>query len=175
MKKALEDGFRECTLELHPVKTRIVYCKNSNRRRNYPVVTFDFLGFTFRPRCAKNRQGTYFVNFSPGVSTVAGKAMRQQSRRLEVAPSKRYVPGRSISHIQPRNQRLDKLLQVRPVSDPASSERPTRQVGNENVQKVAVPPHQSGPMVGGNSQKATRAISALAVWCTTDGWMMGAR
>ena len=81
LKKALEDRFRECKLELHPVKTRIVYCKNSNRRRNYPVVTFDFLGFTFRPRFAKNRQGTYFVNFSPGVSTAAGKAMRQQSRR----------------------------------------------------------------------------------------------
>ena len=45
------------------------------------MVTFDFLGFTFRPRFVKNRQGTYFVGFVPGVSTEAGKEMRQQSRR----------------------------------------------------------------------------------------------
>ena len=66
MKKALENRFKECKLELHPVKTRIVYCKSSNRRKDYPVVTFDFLGFTFRPRCVKSRQGTYFVGFVPG-------------------------------------------------------------------------------------------------------------
>jgi RNA-directed DNA polymerase len=81
LKKALEDRFRECKLELHPVKTRIVYCKNSNRRKDYPVVSFDFLGFTFRPRFSKSREGKYYIAFSPAVSTAAGKAMRQQSRR----------------------------------------------------------------------------------------------
>ena len=50
LKKALEERFNECRLELHPEKTRIVYCKNSNRRKDYPVVSFDFFGFTFRPR-----------------------------------------------------------------------------------------------------------------------------
>lgn len=81
LKKALEDRFRECKLELHPVKTRVVYCKNSNRRKDYPVVSFDFLGFTFRPRFSKSREGKYYIAFSPAVSTAAGKAMRQQSRR----------------------------------------------------------------------------------------------
>ena len=81
LKKALEERFNACKLELHPEKTRVVYCKNSNRRKDYPVVTFDFLGFTFRPRFVRNRQGTYFVGFVPGVSAQAGKEMRQQSRR----------------------------------------------------------------------------------------------
>ena len=57
LKKALEERCKECKLELHPVKTRIVYCKNSNRRKDYPAVSFDFLGFTFRPRMARSRAG----------------------------------------------------------------------------------------------------------------------
>ncbi len=81
LRKALEERFKECKLELHPEKTRIVYCKNSNRRKDYPVVSFDFLGFTFRPRFVKNRGGKYFIGFLPGVSNAAGKDMRQQSRR----------------------------------------------------------------------------------------------
>jgi RNA-directed DNA polymerase len=48
-RKALEQRFNECKLELHPEKTRIVYCKSSDRKKDYPVVSFDFLGFTFRP------------------------------------------------------------------------------------------------------------------------------
>ena len=98
---------------------------------------------------------------------------------MESAAAKRSVPGRGIKEIQPHHQGLDQLLcallQVCPVSDLASPERAPRQVGNEEVQKVAVPSHQSGVMAGGNCQKATRAVSALAVWRTTDGWMMGAR
>jgi len=81
LKKALEQRFRECKLELHPEKTRIVYCKSSDRRKDYPVVSFDFLGFTFLPRAAKRREGKGFTTFSPGVSNAAGKDMRQQSRR----------------------------------------------------------------------------------------------
>ena len=81
LKKALEQRFRECELELHPEKTRIVYCENSNRRKDYPVVSFDFLGFTFRPRFVKSREGRCFVAFLPGVSNAAAKDMRQQSRR----------------------------------------------------------------------------------------------
>lgn len=81
LKEALEARFRECKLELHPEKTRIVYCKDSKRREEYPSIRFDFLGFTFRPRLSKTREGKYFVNFSPAVSNKAGKEMRQKSRR----------------------------------------------------------------------------------------------
>lgn len=77
---ALRERFAECGLELHPEKTRIVYCKDDDRKEAYPVTSFDFLGYTFRPRRSKNRWGKYFINFSPAVSSKAGKAIRQEVR-----------------------------------------------------------------------------------------------
>lgn len=76
----LQQRFAECKLELHPHKTKVVYCKDANRRGNYPEQSFDFLGHTFRPREAKNRSGELFVSFSPAVSVKAIKAMRQVLR-----------------------------------------------------------------------------------------------
>jgi len=43
--------------ELHPQKTRIVYCANANRRGGHEARTFDLLGYTFKPRQAMNRRG----------------------------------------------------------------------------------------------------------------------
>jgi len=81
LKEALGFRFRECKLELHPEKTRIIYCKDSNRREDYSAISFDFLGFTFRPRLSKSQSGRYFVNFGPAVSNQAGRVMRQKARR----------------------------------------------------------------------------------------------
>jgi len=80
LRSELDIRFRECGLELHPVKTRIVYCKDDNRRDNYPEIGFDFLGYTFRPRRAKNHRGEPFISFIPGVSNRAKKDMRQTIR-----------------------------------------------------------------------------------------------
>jgi group II intron reverse transcriptase/maturase len=76
----LEQRFAECGLRLHPDKTTIVYCKDDDRRGHYPNEKVDFLGYTFRPRRSKNRWGKYFVNFSPGISKAAAKAIRQTIR-----------------------------------------------------------------------------------------------
>jgi group II intron reverse transcriptase/maturase len=76
----LRDRFAQCGLELHPQKTRVVYCKDADRRGDYPDTSFDFLGFTFRPRLSKNRHGKTFVNFSPAVSAKAAKSIRQEVR-----------------------------------------------------------------------------------------------
>ena len=77
MKAMIERRLSECKLELHPEKTKIVYCKDDNRRGNYPNQTFDFLGYTFRPRTSKDRWNRYFVGFSPAVSDKAAKSMRR--------------------------------------------------------------------------------------------------
>ena len=77
--KSLDVRFKECGLELHPEKTKIVYCKDDDRRGEYSDISFDFLGYTFRPRRSKNRWGKFFVSFLPGVSNKAGKAMRQKA------------------------------------------------------------------------------------------------
>ncbi len=76
--------FADCGLELHPQKTKIVYCKDDDRRGTYPEQKFDFLGYTFRPRRSKNRYGKYFVNFTPAVSNKAVKSMRQTMRRWAI-------------------------------------------------------------------------------------------
>ena len=88
--KQLHQRFAECGLELHPDKTRIVYCKDDDRRGGYPGIKCDFLGYTFRPRRSKNRYGKYFVNFTPGVSNKAKKAMTQTIRswHLHLKPDK---------------------------------------------------------------------------------------
>jgi group II intron reverse transcriptase/maturase len=90
LKAALERLFAECRLELHPEKTKIVYCKDDDRRQEYPCTSFDFLGFTFRPRRSKNRWGKYFINFSPAISNKAAKAIRQEVRgwRLQLRSDK---------------------------------------------------------------------------------------
>lgn len=78
---AIENRLQECKLELHPAKTRIVYCQDDDRRGRYPITKFDFLGYGFRPRRAKNRYGKYFVSFLPAVSNEACKKMRRIVRR----------------------------------------------------------------------------------------------
>jgi RNA-directed DNA polymerase len=46
----LEERFVACRLRLHPQKTKIVYCKDTHRTGSYPVVTFDFLGYSVLQR-----------------------------------------------------------------------------------------------------------------------------
>lgn len=79
---ALDARFAQCELQMHPDKTKIVYCKDRDRKKKYPVTQFDFLGYTFRPRMAKNsKRNTLFVSFTPAVSSKAVKAMRQTTRK----------------------------------------------------------------------------------------------
>jgi len=77
----LKGRFGQCGLEIHPEKTRVVYCKDIHRRQRHENIQFDFLGYTFRPRRTKDRYGRVFVNFSPGVSRGAAKEIRQTVRR----------------------------------------------------------------------------------------------
>src|SRR5262249_44161776 len=63
--------FERCKLQLHPEKTKIVYCKDADRKEDAENIKFDFLGFTFRPRLAKNKYGKHFVNFLPAISSKA--------------------------------------------------------------------------------------------------------
>lgn len=72
--------FRQCGLELHPEKTQIIYCRDVNRKEDYPVQSFTFLGYTFRPRKSMDKYGRVYVNFAPAVSREALKAMRQTIR-----------------------------------------------------------------------------------------------
>src|SRR5579875_219674 len=68
---ALQDRMVEVGLRLQPDKTRIVYCKDDKRRGDYAHTSFTFLGFTFRPREARTKNGRMFVSFTPAISRAA--------------------------------------------------------------------------------------------------------
>ena len=80
LKTELEARFGECGLELHSEKTKIVYCKDEDRKGSYPDMKFDFLGYTFRPRLSRTRKGRFFESFTPAISNKAAKAIRQKVR-----------------------------------------------------------------------------------------------
>src|SRR5215813_10867819 len=83
VKAALQARLTECHLEMHPTKTRIVYCKDGKRKGEYPNIKFDFLGYCFRPRRARNsRDHSLFCRFTPAVSPSALKSMRVRIREL---------------------------------------------------------------------------------------------
>lgn len=83
--KAIRERFQACGLTLHPEKTVVVYCKDDNRRGSHENTSFDFLGYTFRPRLSKNNgTGKLFLSFSPAVSKSAKKSMRSKIKELKV-------------------------------------------------------------------------------------------
>ena len=78
--EAVRNRLKQCGLELHPTKTKMVYCKDDSRRENFEPNTFDFLGYTFQPRQAKSNKGRYFISFLPAMSNKAATAIRQTIR-----------------------------------------------------------------------------------------------
>ena len=74
----------EVGLRLHPDKTRIVYCKDSNRRGQHEHTSFTFLGYAFRPREARRKDGKKFVSFLPAISPEALKAKSDRLRELRI-------------------------------------------------------------------------------------------
>jgi group II intron reverse transcriptase/maturase len=80
IRAAIEDRMVEVGLRLHPDKTRIVYCQDSNRRGSYEHTSFTFLGYTFRARKARNRHGISFTSFLPAISKDALNKISRTAR-----------------------------------------------------------------------------------------------
>ena len=97
--EAIRGRFAECGLVLHPTKTKIVYCKDDDRTGEYEHIKFDFLGYSFQPRRAKNRWGQFFVSFLPAISNKAAKAIWQTIREWRMASTR-------------NNQRLEDLARL---------------------------------------------------------------
>ena len=96
VRERLEERMQACGLELHPLKTKIVYCKDSNRRGESEHISFDFLGYTFRPRMAKNSiRGVWFTNFLPAVSNKSMKSMSERMKGWSVF----RTSGCTLSHL----------------------------------------------------------------------------
>lgn len=80
LQKRLQERFEQYGLQLNLGKTRIVYCKDDDRKGNYSNISFDFLGYTFKPRGAKNKYDKYFTSFLPAIAEKAKKVIRKEVR-----------------------------------------------------------------------------------------------
>ena len=83
--KALRERMITNGLELHPEKTKIVYCRDFRRKGNYPVVKFDFLGYSFQPRTAKSKKtGNMFLGYDCAISISSRKRIADKLEGLRI-------------------------------------------------------------------------------------------
>ncbi len=81
----IHERMHECGLELHPDKTKLVYCRDFRRKGNYPIVKFDFLGYSFQPRSAKSkRTGKMFIGYDCAISISSRKRLADKLEELDI-------------------------------------------------------------------------------------------
>jgi len=88
----LAKRLKECELELNQDKTKIAYCKDSNRNKEYANISFTFLGYTFKPRKAKGKNGQVFTSFIPAISLRAKSDILKSIRKWRLL----WKTGKSI-------------------------------------------------------------------------------
>ena len=98
IREKIENRMERCRLALNPAKTRVVYCKDTRRKEQWPCQSFDFLGYTFRPRSARNYRGEFFVSFSPAISRKAAQSLRQKIRREWRLQTRTYLSLDELAH-----------------------------------------------------------------------------
>lgn len=166
-------------LDVHPDKTRIVYCKDSDRTGSHEHERFDFLGYTFRPRLAVSKTGHRFVGFLPGVSRDAKRAMgvvirawrinRRSDRTLEefadfVNPIVRgwlnYYGRFYRSELKPVLRRINAYL--------------VRWAMNK-YKRLRGSPHQARQWLVGVYRRQPHLFEHWRVGIAPDGWTVGAR
>ena len=99
--EAIGKRMEQVGLRLHPAKTRIVYCKDSTRRGSNEHVPFTFLGFTFRARAARGKNGKKFTSFLPAVSKDALAKMSAEVRRWRLHLRTWHTMGSLAREINP--------------------------------------------------------------------------
>lgn len=72
----------QCDLEVHPKKTKIVYCKDYRRPHKNKPTRFDFLGFSFRPESKASKRGGMFLGYDCAISTKAYSTIVKELRDM---------------------------------------------------------------------------------------------
>ncbi len=88
-----------CKLELHPQKTKVVYCGTSKSINKHEKRSFDFLGFTFKPRNAMSRQGVCFTGFQPAISQKAAIKIREKIKSWKITSRGLGLPLHKIAEL----------------------------------------------------------------------------
>ena len=136
-------------LELHPDKTKNLYCKDTNRRDEAEHTSFDFLGYTFCGRLARGRRG-FFVSFSPAVSPNAKQAIGKQIRDWHLnrrsATERAGLAGAINARIRGWFNYYGAFYRLRVVCHRSAHRRTPCSMGDAEVQTIARPTHQSMEM-----------------------------
>ncbi len=176
---AVRARLKECGLELHPEKTKVVYCKDDNRRGTFEPHCFDFLGYTFRPRLVERKDGKLFVGFLPAMSPKAAKAVRAVIRGWDLAKGwNTYSSGSSGQVCEPLHTGLGELL--RPVQPFAVFSRLLPcQFGSRDVGQTAIQAFQgqlvkSICLAGARRQEGRILVRPVDPWSETCGWTIRA-
>jgi RNA-directed DNA polymerase len=82
--KAIQTRLESVGLTTHPEKTKIVYCKTGRRKERYPTISFDFLGYCFKPRQCTDKWGNLFLSFTPSISGKSIKSIRDEVRKYNI-------------------------------------------------------------------------------------------
>jgi group II intron reverse transcriptase/maturase len=96
--EAVRGRLKECRLELNEQKTQIVCCRDSNRKGKYEQVSFDFLGYTFKPRRAQSHSRRRFWSYLPAMSQASAKRIRQRVQAWQL-PSQAH---RTLEELAPQ-------------------------------------------------------------------------
>jgi RNA-directed DNA polymerase len=78
---AIKERLSECKLQTNEQKTKIVYCKNANRKGQFKTVKFDFLGFSFQPRPTSTKAGQMFLSYDCSISNKSVKKISDELRK----------------------------------------------------------------------------------------------
>ena len=111
LRAAIAERLGALGLELHPEKTKVVFCKDANRRGEAEHTSFDFLGYTFRARLAKGPHG-YFAGFFPAICGKGEEGERPTDQGLAPQSSNRAGPVQHRRGDQPSSAGLDQLLRA---------------------------------------------------------------
>ncbi len=103
LKDRLKERLAACKLEMSPGKTKIVYCKDRERTEDYSEISFDFLGYTFRPRKSLSREEEVSLNFLPAINC-ARKSFGRNRR----------PPAFGIHGVKQRRHRIQNLVRHDP-------------------------------------------------------------
>jgi RNA-directed DNA polymerase len=152
-------------LELHPEKTKVVFCQDANRPGEAEHTSFDFLGYTFRGRLAKGRRG-YFVSFAPAISVKAAKAVGQKVRAWHLNRRNGTDLSGLAEEIDPQvrgwNRLLRGLLPLRAVLPRKAHRRASRSMGHAEIQTTTRESCQGSGLAGRGSTAPAPALRPLA-------------
>ena len=165
LRAAIAERLGTLGLELHPGKTKIVYCKDANRRGDFEHTSFDFLGYTFRGRLAKGPK-RLFHRLLPGHQRQGEEGERQADQGLAPQPPQQRGPVRPGQGDQSPGPGLDQLLRsllpLRVVLPGMAHQRAPRPVGHAQVQAIPRQVRQSDGLAAEGVSVQARPVRPLA-------------